>query len=143
MCSDFSLNNETNEKASGVKSITGRPGGSVGNLETFGRWDVSSNLGAVTRTGIFPRNKKIKKCPTSGERLFYGYTKFDFTVDEGKERLNPSREKNEGNHRRRKVEKSCLTILLCDPGWYVHKADIQNKWDDNTHTHTKLHGIKI
>ena len=36
--------------------------------------------------------------------------KFDFTVDEGKERLNPSREKNLGEHRRRKVdEKSCVT----------------------------------
>ena len=31
---------------------TGRPVGSVGNLESFWRWDVSSNLGAVTRTGI-------------------------------------------------------------------------------------------
>ena len=28
------------------------------NLETFGGWDVSSNLGAVTRTGIFPRQVK-------------------------------------------------------------------------------------
>ena len=27
---------------------------------------------------------KTKKCPTSGERLIHGYTKFDFTVDEGK-----------------------------------------------------------
>ena len=25
-------------------------------------------------------------------------------------------------------------LLLCDPGWYVHKPDVQNKWDDNTHT---------
>ena len=26
---------------------------------------------------------------------------------------------------------------LCDPGRYVHKPDVQNKWDDNTpHTHT-------
>ena len=33
-------------------------------------------------------------------------------------------------------EKSCVTFLLCDPGWYVHKPDVQNKWDDNTHTHT-------
>ena len=31
-------------------------------------------------------------------------TKFDFTVDEGKERLNPSRDKNQGTHRRRKVD---------------------------------------
>ena len=38
--------------------------------------------------------------------------------------------------RRRKVdEKSCVIFLLCDPGWYVHKPDVQNKWDDNTHTH--------
>ena len=41
-------------------------------------------------------------------------SKFDFTVDEGKEWLNASRKKN---YRRRKVdEKSCLTFLLCDPG---------------------------
>ena len=71
----------------------GRPGGSVSNLETFRRWDVSSNLGVVTRTGIFP-HKKTKKCPTSGERLYRKYAKFDFTVDEGKEWLNPFREKN-------------------------------------------------
>ena len=32
---------------------------------------------------------------------------------------------------------SCVTFLLCDPGWCVHKSDVQNKWDcdDNTHTH--------
>ena len=30
--------------------------------------------------------------------------KFDFTVDEGKEWLNPSRDKNQGTHRRRKVD---------------------------------------
>ena len=42
--------------------MTGRPFGSVGNLETFGRWDVSSNPGAVTRTEIFPHKKK-KKIP--------------------------------------------------------------------------------
>ena len=29
-----------------------------------------------------------------------------------------------------------MNFLLCDPGWYVHKSDAQNKWDDNTqHTH--------
>ena len=28
--------------------------------------------------------KNKKKCPTSGERFCRGYTKFDFTVDEGK-----------------------------------------------------------
>ena len=29
-----------------------------------------------------------------------------------------------------------MSFLLCDPGWCVHKSDVQNKWDDNTHTHT-------
>ena len=37
-------------------------------------------------------------------------------------------------------EKSCVTflLLLCDPGWYVHKQpDVQNnKWVENTHKHT-------
>ena len=32
------------------------------------------------------------------------HKKFDFTVDEGKEWLNPSRDKNQGTHRRRKVD---------------------------------------
>ena len=47
--------------------------------------------------------------------------KFDFMADEGKEWLNPSREKNEGTHRRRKVvdKQSGVTFLLCDPGWNV------------------------
>ena len=41
------------------------------------------------------------------------YTKFDFTVDEGKEWLNPSREKNKGTHRRKKGdEKSSLVLIL-------------------------------
>ena len=76
---------------------------------TGGSVDVSSNLGFVTLTGIFPhQKKKKKKSPTSEERL-NRYTKFDSTVDEGKEWLNPSREKNQGKHRRRKVEKSCVT----------------------------------
>ena len=36
---------------------TDRPSGSIGNLETFWRWNGSSNLGAVTRTGIFSSQK--------------------------------------------------------------------------------------
>ena len=65
-------------------------------------------------------------------------------VDEGKERLNPSREKNKDKQHRRKVdEKSCVTFLLCDPGWYVHKSDVQNKWDANTDTHTHTHVFVI
>ena len=65
--------------------------------------------------------------------------KIRLTLDEGKERLNPSREKNKGMHRRRTVEKSCVTFLPGDPGWYVHKPDAQNnKRDDNTHTYTHI-----
>ena len=65
-----------------------------------------------------------------------------FTVDEVKGRLNPSCDKNEGKHRRRrKVETSCVTFLLDGPGWCVHKSDVQTKWDDDTHTHTQCqHG---
>ena len=40
--------------------------------------------------------------------------------------------KNE--HRRRKVDKSCVTFLLCYPGWYVHKPDVQNKLDDTLYS---------
>ena len=29
--------------------------------------------------------------------------------------------------------------ILCDPGWYVHKPDVQNNWDGNIHTHTHTH----
>ena len=26
-----------------------------------------------------------------------------------------------------------MTFLLCDPGWCVHRSDVQNKWDNSTH----------
>ena len=32
-----------------------------------------------------------------------------------------------------------MTFLLYGPGWCVHKSDVQNKWDDNTHVHTNMH----
>ena len=28
-----------------------------------------------------------------------------------------------------------MTFLQCDPGWYVHKTDVQNKSDYNAKTH--------
>ena len=63
------------------------------------------------RLFLTKRKKKRKKSAgSSGERLIRGYTKFDITVDEGNERLNPSREKNYGKYRRRKVEESCGTL---------------------------------
>ena len=36
-----------------------------------------------------------------------------------------------------------MTFLLCDPGWYVHKPDVQNKWDENTHTHTFWYTVVV
>ena len=38
-------------------------------------------------------------------------------------------------------------IVLCDlpprdPGWYVHKPDVQNKWDENAHKHTHAAYLK-
>ena len=50
-----------------------------------------------------------KKSPTVEGQLIRSYPKFDFTADEGKEWLNYSREKNQGKHCRRKVEKICAT----------------------------------
>ena len=42
---------------------------------------------------------------------------------------------NKGMHRRRKVdEKSCVTFLLFDSGWYVNKPDVHNTWEGITHT---------
>ena len=66
---------------------------------------------------------------------------FDFTIDEGKERVNSSREESQGKHCRKRVdEKSCETSLLCDTGWYAHKLDVPNKWNDKTQytTHTMI-----
>ena len=33
--------------------------------------------------------------------------------------------------------KSCVTFLLCDPGCHgtSNELDVQNKWEENTHTH--------
>ena len=67
--------------------------------------------------------------------------KFDMTVDEGKECLNPSWEKNESTHRRKKAyQKSCVTFLLCDscvtPGRTSNEVDVQNEWEEKTNTHT-------
>ena len=75
----------------------GRPGSSEVPRNPLTRWDVSS----TPANGIFLTKKKKKKkkkkknkCSMGGERLNRQYTKFDFAVDEGKEWLNPSREKN-------------------------------------------------
>ena len=49
-----------------------------------------------------------------------------------------SREKLRHAPQKEKVdEKSCVTFLLCDPGWYV-QLDVQNKWEENTHHVTSI-----
>ena len=75
--------------------------------------------------------KKNKKMPNKWRTIKSLVHKFDFTVDEGKEQLNPSCEKNKGTHRRRKVdEKFCVT-----PAGTSKEFDVQNnKWEESTHT---------
>ena len=60
----------------------------------------------------------------------------NYTINEGNGRLNSSREKNQGKHRRRKVdEKTCVA-----PAGTSNNPDVQNKWEENTHnTHTHTH----
>ena len=54
-----------------------------------------------------------------------------------------SREKLRQALQKEGVEKSyCVTFLLCDTGWYVHKPDVQNKWDENAHKHTHAAYLK-
>ena len=68
----------------------GRPGSSEVPRNPLTRWDVSS----TPANGIF-LTKKLKNKNKNAQRVENDYyTKFDFTVDEGKEWLDPSREKN-------------------------------------------------
>ena len=39
-------------------------------------------------------------------------------------------------------EKPCVISLLYDPGWYVHKSDVQNKWM-TTHTQTYMYHCRF
>ena len=82
----------------------------------------------------FPHKKK-KKRPTSEEllirihkiRLHDRRAKGTTTAESfSREKLRQAPQKEGGE-------------ILCDPGWYVHnKPDVQNKWDDNTHTHWRV-----
>ena len=88
---------------------------------------MSSNPGNWNFSSL--KKKKEKKMP-KWRTIKSLVHEFDFTADEGKERLNPSREKNECTHRRRKAdEKSCVT-----PAGTSNEVDVQNKWEENTHT---------
>ena len=35
-----------------------------------------------------------------------------------------------------------MTFLLCDPGWDVHRLDVQNKLEDKTHAHKHTHTLR-
>ena len=69
----------------------GRPGSSEVPRNPLTRWDVSS----IPANGIFLtiKLKNKIKMPNGWRTIKSLVHKFDFTVDEGKERLNPSREK--------------------------------------------------
>ena len=75
--------------------MAGRPGSSEVHRNPLTRWDVSS----VPANGIF-LTKKLKNKNKNAQRVENDKivstqnSKFDFTVDEGKEWRNPSREKN-------------------------------------------------
>ena len=121
---------ETGVAFSGSRTA-GHPGGSVGNLETFWRWDLSSNLGVVTRNRIFSQKKKMPnkwrtiKCKIRlhGRRVMKG-TAEAFS----REKLRQAPQKKSGWE------------ILCDlpPVWprLVRPQTWRpEKMDDSTHTH--------
>ena len=63
-----------------------------------------------------------------------------YIYDEGKGWLDPSRDKNQGTHRRKQVdEKSCVTFLLCDPR-LVRPTNLMSRMNGKkTHTHTHMY----
>ena len=86
-----------------ITYLSGRPGSSEVPRNPLTRWDVSS----TPANGLFLTKKKKKKKMPNGWRTIKSLVqKFDFTVDEGKEWLNPSREKNQGTHRKKKVDEN-------------------------------------
>ena len=92
---------------------------------------LSRNLLALEREFEYrcSHTKLYFPSQTSRKQFFGGFTKFGFTVDEGKGRLNSSRDKNEGKHRRRKVEKSCVTPAGAS-------ASLTSRINGTTYTHT-------
>ena len=36
-------------------------------------------------------------------------------------------------------QKSCVTLLLCDPAGTSNELDVQNEWEENTRIHTYIH----
>ena len=76
--------------------------------------------------------------------MCHGYTKFDFTVDEGKERLNPSRDKKlrqasqkEGGEREKKKRSSSGVKPAGASAYYTERCSLTSRINGmTTHTHT-------
>ena len=119
------------------------PGGSVRNLETLWRWDVGSILGAVTRTGIFPHKIRRKKKNAQVEN--------DYFVGTQNSSSRSTREKDgwillaikikastfEGRWRNSVWPSSYYVtfLLLCDPGWCIHKPSVTSRTNGMTTQH--------
>ena len=77
-------------------------------------------------------SSRKKKSPTSGEKSSVHQIRLHGRRGKGtvesfsRENLRQAPQKEGGE-------------ILCDPGWYVQKPDVQNKWDDNTHRQVALH----
>ena len=84
----------------------------------------------------------LTSCPTGGgERLLCrGYTKFDFTVDEGNERLNLSREKNQPSTRPQREGGEILCdlppVCVTSPGASTSNSVTSRINGMTTRTHT-------
>ena len=91
------------------------------NLLTLGR-EFESRCSHTNWHFSSQKNTPYGSRPTDGERLIrgYRYTKFDFTVDEGKGRLNPSRERVNSIISGRSPPLYCTLTLISMQGHQNH-----------------------
>ena len=112
-------------------------------------------MSRLTRRGRLNPSRETKFSGTYGDRgififpvqlttsrignltqLIHTYMKIDFTVDKGKGRLNPSRDKNQGRHRRRKLDPVWPSSCVTPAGASTSLTSRINGM--TTHTHTTL-----
>ena len=105
----------------------GRPGSSEVPRNPLTRWDVSS----TSANKIFLTKKLKNKNPNGWRAIKSLVHKIRLRGRRGKGIAESSREKNQGTHRRKVDEKSCVT-----PAGTSNELDVQNEWEENTHTHT-------
>ena len=83
-------------------------------MQSHELWDFSSQKNKEHFKKIYIYIQQVENDYfVSTQKTQHTHTKFDFTVDEGKVRLNPPREKDQGRHRRRKVETSVWPYSSC------------------------------